>query len=99
VEDFNKENVYDSFYLLEKVADENNTHEFQIVTFDKSGFSAVRNQEGKVLGNKWKPQISALSQGETINTTLCYAGLIAPVPKQKITNPSLSSWCTTWKSK
>jgi len=57
---------------LEKVADENNTHGFQILTFDKSRFYTVQEQEGKVLG-KEKPQISALSHLETFNTTLCYA--------------------------
>lgn len=73
MEGFNKENVYDLFYLLEKVADENNTHGFQILTFDKSGFYTVQEQEGKLLGKKEKPQISALSHWETPNTTLCYA--------------------------
>jgi hypothetical protein len=29
-------------YLLEKVADENNTHGSQILTFDKSGFYTAR---------------------------------------------------------
>jgi hypothetical protein len=29
-------------------------------------------QGGKVLGEKEKPEISALSHGETANTTLCY---------------------------
>jgi len=72
VEDFNKEKVYDLFYLLEKVADENNTHGSQILTFDKSGFYTVQEQGGKVLGKKEKPEISALSHGETANTTLCY---------------------------
>jgi hypothetical protein len=73
VEDFNKENVNDLLYLLEKVADENNIHGLQILTFDKSGFYTVQEQEGKVLGAKEKPQISAISHGETANTTLCYA--------------------------
>jgi len=70
VEDFNKEKDYDLFYLLE--ADENNTHGSQILTFDKSGFYTVQEQGGKVLRKKEKPEISALSHGETACTILCY---------------------------
>jgi hypothetical protein len=70
---------------LEKVADENNTHEFQIFNFDKSAFSAVQKQD-KILGQK--PQISALSHRDTVNTILCYAcasGLTVPTFKYKRT--------------
>lgn len=68
---FNKINVYHFFDLLEKIVDENAINALSVYNVDESGFSTVQKRCSKVVAQKGKKQVGALSSGERgVNTTL-----------------------------
>lgn len=67
---FNRENVNEFFDLLEAVVDQNKFDATSIYNMDKSGFSTVQKKNSKVISEKGKHQVGAISSGERgVNTT------------------------------
>lgn len=70
VKGFNKENVNEFFDLLESVVDEHKFDGTRIYNMDESGFSTVQKKAQKVISEKGKHQVGAISSGERgVNTT------------------------------
>ncbi len=68
---FNRANVNEFFDLLEQIVDENKLDGLHIYNVDESGFSTVQKKSSKVISEKGKHQVGALSSGERgINTTM-----------------------------
>lgn len=67
---FNRENVYEFFDLLEAVVDEHGIDATRMYNVDKNGFSTVQKKNSKVISQKGKNRVGAISSGERgVNTT------------------------------
>lgn len=71
VKGFNKENVYEFFDILQKIVEENAIDATRIFNVDESGVSTVQTKCKKVLAQRGKKQVGAVSSGERgVNTTI-----------------------------
>jgi hypothetical protein len=71
VKGFNKESVYHFFDVLETIVNENKLNGFRIFNMDETGFQTVQKRSPKVLAEKGKRQVGAISSAERgVNTTV-----------------------------
>lgn len=67
---FNKDNIYHFFDKLEKIVEEKKFNPNNIFNVDETGFSTVQKKSQKVIGQRGKKQVGAISSGERgVNTT------------------------------
>ncbi|KAJ2937617.1 hypothetical protein O0L34_g17873 [Tuta absoluta] len=71
VKGFNRENIANFFDIYEEIVDKNKLTANKIFNVDESGFQTVQKKPQKVVGEKGKRQVGALTSGERgVNTTM-----------------------------
>ena len=68
--EFNKENLYGFFDLLEKVVDEESIDTLRIFNMDESGFCTVQKKSPRVITQRGKHQVGFISSGKEVSTQL-----------------------------